>query len=458
MKTKLHFLKTTFLAFLTLFIYTSCGSDTDGGGAVPVTPTMSMSNVTLEFGDNEINDPSNSKNFTLTWNDLGENVVVSTSNNSFEISLNNDTFTNELTFTETTGSDQIYVRFSPTELGEQTGTLLIESEGLTSITKSMSGTGVPVTHNYLTFNDERLAFGGEYSQYAVQSFNLHDDLSDIETIKMFVKLRCPSEGCDEWDVFAHVQVKDTDSGEWYELGRFITPYWNDNSQLPRGFEFDVTDFKSLLTGNAELRIYTECWNSRGYEVSVDFDYVVGTPDYQHYAVSRVVQYNNNSIDGVIYGEDASAFDLTKSVTIPANAATTHLRTIITGWGHATPNDSDGRPCAEWCYRTHDVLINGSSMFNHYLGPLGCASNPVSNQAPGNWTPDRAGWCPGMAVPTRIDEFSTAMAGATFSFEYDFEDWTNDLNSTASNPHAYYAISNYVVVKSDTEIVKPSIAE
>ncbi|GAL65768.1 hypothetical protein [Jejuia pallidilutea] len=70
---------------------------------------------------------------------------------------------------------------------------------------------------------------------------------------MYVKLTCPDVGCDEWDVFANVKIKDQVSGEDYELARYITPYWNDNSQLDRGFEFDVTDFKSLLTGEVELR-------------------------------------------------------------------------------------------------------------------------------------------------------------------------------------------------------------
>ncbi|MCL4118069.1 UNVERIFIED_CONTAM: hypothetical protein GTU68_018020 [Idotea baltica] len=317
----------------------------------------------------------------------------------------------------------------------------------------LSGVGLAIIHNYVAFDNERLAFGGGFSQSSTQTFNLHDDLTNIETIKMYVKLSCPTDGCDEWDVYANVKVTDTDSGEMYELGRYITPYWNDNSQLERGFEFDVTDFKSLLSGSTELRIRTECWNANGYEVTVDFDYIEGTPDFPYYAVSRVLAYDDWSSSGVPYGVGHS-FDLGKSVAIPANSESTHLRTIISGWGHATPYDAGGRGCAEWCYRTHDVLINGSNMFQHDLGPIGCASNPVSNQDPGNWRPDRAGWCPGMVVPVRYDEFSTTMAGSSFTFEYDYEDWTNDLG----NGDAYYATSTFVVVKSNTPISKPVITE
>merc|ERR1711974_415029 len=118
-------------------------------------------------------------------------------------------------------------------------------------------------------------------------------------------------------------------------------------------------------------------------------------------------------------------------------------------GHTTPNDSNGRPCAEWCYRTHDVKINGATMFQHDMGPIGCASNPINNQNPGNWTPDRAGWCPGMVVPPRINQFGSTMAGGSFSFEYDYEDWVSDLAGGV----AFYATSTFVVVKSSTPINK-----
>ena len=225
--------------------------------------------------------------------------------------------------------------------------------------------------------------------------------------------------------------------------------------LDRGLEFDVTDFKSLLTGTTELRIYIENWTTKTDLVSLEFDYIEGTPDYPFYAVSEVLGFHANSIDGVPYGVSHSE-DLDRSVQIPNNAESSHLRTIISGWGHATPVDSDGRPCAEWCYRTHNVKINGSNSFQHYMGPIGCASNPIDNQAPGNWTPDRAGWCPGMAVPVRVNNLGTAFSGSSFTFEYDFEDWTSDGGTTSGQTGAYYATSTYIVVKSNTEISSPVV--
>jgi len=345
----------------------------------------------------------------------------------------------------------VYVRFISSELGLQVGGLTLQNDLTDDTTVNLKGFGLPVTYNYVAFDSERLAFGSGYSQSSEQIVTLHDDISNIETINMFVQLRCPEGGCDEWDVYANVLVRDVESNDWYELGRYITPYWNDNSQLDRGFKFDVTDFKSLLVGELELKIFTECWNDRGYEVSVDFDYVEGTPDYPYYAIAEVMQYNLNSLEGVPYGVD-HGFNLLRNVSIPANSESTHLRTIISGWGHATPNDSDGRGCAEWCYRTHNVTINGVNTFQHEMGPIGCASNPVSNQSPGNWAADRAGWCPGMEVPIRVNEFETSMASSSFIFKYEYEDWT----SNGANGNAFYATSMFVVVKSDTPISKPIV--
>lgn len=316
---------------------------------------------------------------------------------------------------------------------------------------------LPETYNYVAFNNQRIAFGGGHDQTKKASFNLHQDNTNIETINMYVKLRCPTGGCNAWDVFANIKVKDTDSGEWYEIGRYITPYGVDNSQVARGFKIDVTDFKSLLQGSAELFARIETWGSDGWELTVDFDFIEGNPDYKYYAVSKVLSYDEWSTSGVVYGVDASAFDLNKAITIPNNAESTHLRTIISGWGHATPLDNDGRPCAEWCFRTHHIKIDGADTFSHKMEPIGCDSNPVNPQN-GNWVPDRAGWCPGMAVPVRVDGFSSSMAGNTFTFEYDFEDWTSDGGTSSGQNGAYYATSTFVVVKSNSPINKPEVVE
>ena len=281
---------------------------------------------------------------------------------------------------------------------------------------------------------------------------------------MYLRLDCPSGGCDPWDRYANIMVKDKTTNEWFEIGRHITPYGVDNNALTRGLEFDVTDYKSLLEGNVELRIFVETWVSSGWIVSLEFDYTPGTPDYKYYKVSRIIQYNGNSLGGVPYGGlngnteiDLEKFDLIKSLQIGRNIESAHIRTIVTGWGHATPADSDGRACAEWCFRTHKIKIDNSNLFSHYMGPIGCSQNPINNQG-GNWTPDRAGWCPGMVVPVRINKFDNNISGKNMRYEYDFKDWVNDFQTTTDNKNGYYAISSFLVLKSNQEIQRATIIE
>lgn len=410
----------------------------------------------ITFPNTEANDVSSTKFFTLQGENLSSEIVISVTD-YFQLSLNDIDFSKTITISsdKSINKTTIYVRFAPSKTitFDVNGTVNINNEQADDISFPIIGKAIRNgIINYLTFDKERVAFGGGYTQTSRKNFTLHDDLTNIESIKMYVKLTCPDVGCDQWDVFANVKITDPISGELYELGRFITPYWNDNSQLTRGFEFDVTDFKSILTGTVELRIRTECWNTKGYEVTVDFDYLEGIPDYPYYAVTRVFNYDNSSAAGVPYGIEHDK-DLTRTITIPSNAESTHLRTYINGWGEANPSDNDGRRCAEWCYRTHTIKINSTDTFNHYLGPLGCASNPVNNQSPGNWMPDRAGWCPGMVVPIRIDEFSTLMTGSSFNFEYTFEDWTND-----ETKDSYYPISTFIVVKSNSVIIRPTVVD
>ncbi|WP_298425936.1 peptide-N-glycosidase F-related protein [uncultured Kordia sp.] len=431
------------------------------GNSLEIPREIQVVGAVSNFGDVNIGTMSTAQTVQVKGLDL-ENNVTATVAGSFEISTDNVTFSNTAAYDYTainTTAEDLYVRFIPstTDLGAQTGTITLAATGVPDVVINLSGTGTAVRHNYQTFEDQRIAFGGGFNQTVTNTYTLHNDLSNIEQILMYVKLRCPSGGCNAWDVYANIKVKDTDSGDFYEIGRYITPYGVDNSQVARGFEIDVTDFKSLLQGSTELYARIETWGADGWELSVDFDYVEGTPDYLYYAVADVISYDDWSTSGVPYGvtNDPATWDLTKTIAIPSNAESTELRTIISGWGHATPVDSDNRPCAEWCFRTHDVLINGTATFQHNMGPMGCNSNPVQPQS-GNWTPDRAGWCPGMAVPVRKDVFSTPMGGSSFTFEYDYQDWTSDGGTTSGQTGAYYATSTFVVVKSNTPISKPTV--
>ena len=434
-------------------ILMTCGSDDDSENNVINLPTSISTNVSsLSFENTMVSQISESQVIILsTENSSSEINIVSP--DGYEVSLDNSTFSETLNFMPDI-SNEIYIRFIPSEAINYYSTLVISSADISNnININLFGIGTSMIHNYQAFQNQALGFGGGFNQSASQVFNLHNDLSNIQQIKMYLQIDCPSTGCDDWDRFANVKVRDQVSGNWYEIARYITPYWVGTQQLVRGLEFDVTDFKSLLKDSVELRIYIENWTAKADIVSIDFDYIVGTPDYENYAIAEVLDLHSNSISGVPYGVSHN-LDLEKSIQIPNNSENIEFRTIISGWGHATPYDADGRPCAEWCFRTHDIKINGSNTYQHNLGPIGCSANPLNNQNPGNWQPDRAGWCPGMEVPVRMNNLDTSYNGSIISFEYDFENWTSDGNGG----NAFYAISTYIIVKSNSEINEPIVTD
>lgn len=434
-------------------ILLTCGSDDESENNIINLPASISTNVSsLSFENTMVNQISESQVIIINAENTSSEINVSAPE-GYEVSSDNSSFSQSFSFTPEI-SNEVYIRFTPAEAINYYSTLTISSNDISNnININLFGLGTPLIHNYQAFQNQELGYGGGFSQSAIQMFSLHDDLSEIQQIKMYLQIDCPSTGCDDWDRFANVKVKDQATGNWYEIARYITPYWVGTQQLQRGLEFDVTDFKSFLKDNVELRIYIENWTTKADIVSIDFDYIVGTPDYENYEVAEVLSLHSNSISGVPYGVTHN-LDLEKSIQIPSDSENIQFRTIISGWGHATPNDADGRPCAEWCFRTHDIKINGSYTFQHNLGPIGCSANPINNQNPGNWQPDRAGWCPGMAVPVRMNSLDTSYSGSTISFEYDFEDWTSDGNGG----NAFYAISTYVIVKSNSEITTPIVTD
>ena len=434
-------------------ILLTCGSDDESENNVINLPASISVNVSsLSFENTMVNQISESQVIIIDAENTSSEVNISAPE-GYEVSSDNSSFSQSFSFVPEI-SNEIYIRFTPAEAINYYSTLVISSNDISNnININLFGLGTPLIHNYQAFQNQALGYGGGFSQSASQMFSLHDDLSEIQQIKMYLQIDCPSTGCDDWDRFANVKVKDQATGNWYEIARYITPYWVGTQQLQRGLEFDVTDFKSFLKDNVELRIYIENWTTKADIVSIDFDYIVGTPDYENYEVAEVLSLHSNSISGVPYGVTHN-LDLEKSIQIPIDSENIQFRTIISGWGHATPYDADGRPCAEWCFRTHDIKINGSNTFQHSLGPIGCSANPINNQNPGNWQPDRAGWCPGMAVPVRMNSLETSYSGSTISFEYDFEDWTSDGNGG----NAFYAISTYIIVKSNSEITAPVVTD
>ena len=451
------------IGIILFFISCSGGDDSSGDEIITQIPSIIVDKTSLNFDDTMVSKSSSSSSILVESKNVNSSVEISVTD-GFQISSDNLNFGNSLTI-DANQTKTVHVRFSPSKIQTYSGTIDIKNAEANDIKISLSGDGVRLKYNYKAFSKTRLAWGSGFSQSASQSFDLHNNNDNIEGIKMYIRLECPSGGCDPWDRFANILVKNSSTNQWYEMARHITPYGVGNSQLTRGLEVDVTDFKSVLSGNVELKIYAETWVASGWVISLEFDYLAGNPDYKYYQITPVLQFNRNSLSGVPYGGengntqlDKEKFDLTKTISFGSNIKSAHFRTIISGWGHATPADSDGRACAEWCFRTHKIKIDNVDKFSHYMGPIGCGNNPISNQG-GNWAPDRAGWCPGMVVPLRLDKFDSDVSNTDINFEYYFQPWINNFAGTPgyNNKNAYNAISTFIVLKSDQEIEPATIS-
>jgi hypothetical protein len=336
-------------------------------------------------------------------------------------------------------------------------------------TSNASGTALATNFTIKTFNKEPIANAAVVSK----KFTFPAGSEDVTKILMHVYLTCPTGGCPPWDVFANLKLMKSNGDDTktygYELGRWITPYGKDNTSIPGGWVIDVTDFRSLLIGEVTLETRAEVYSGT-WQFSVDFEYFTGTPQYKYSTVVPVIEYNAWSTSGITFGKGivtANSYNgkqMGFSIQMPSNAEKTSFRSIISGWGHAQPLAQGGRGFAEWAFRKHQLNIDDTPTFWHDMASLGCGTNPkvVKNQG-GNWTGNRAGWCPGMEVPVRTDVLATPKAGQTFNFNYVLQEdqWNpSDMMSKWRDndavPGAYYALSTYLVVQSNTPIANKPI--
>ena len=93
--------------------------------------------------------------------------------------------------------------------------------------------------------------------------------------------------------------------------------------------------------------------------------------------------------------------------------------IISGHGQDEGN------CAEWCNHQHEFTVNGSAThlreFPGQVVSQGCSEQADLGVVPGqwgNWTPGRAGWCPGQAVqPWIVDITDDVTIGELNTLDY-----------------------------------------
>lgn len=217
-----------------------------------------------------------------------------------------------------------------------------------------------------------------------------------------VDLHCPSGGCDPWDRFAKIEViKNNDT---LEIARYVTPYG-----MGCTMEFDVSDYRSYLTGEVTIHSFIDTWVNPGWSVSANLVYSPGEPEYKNVEIARL--YSN---DYLVYG-DPDRPPIIPIFHLKTDALKTLVRIINTGHGQGNASNA-----AEFYEANHTVKLNENTI-THHLWRANCSQTNCSPQN-GTWTLSRAGWCPGS--PVLPADFPAPSHGSSLNFQYVLEDYLN----------------------------------
>lgn len=279
----------------------------------------------------------------------------------------------------------------------------------------------------------------------IDTFSFPDDLTRFGKIVLFYTIGCPDtpDDCDPWDRLGYLQVLH-DTGEVdtlglpiiepYEIARIITPYDITGGSRPDSciWQLDVTDYRTLLSGEVTLSNYIESWigGSDGWLVTIDFAFIEGETFSDPYKVINLWQDYY-----ILFGDPSDPVEdylYPLTIDIDPEADRVKLRVITTGHGQGNTNN-----CAEFCNKLHTMIANGDE-YSFRPWRSDCAQNPCSPQG-GTWTYPRAGWCPGDAVyPWDQDITSSVTPGEQATLDYDIEPYENLCRPT--NPDCVSGIT------------------
>jgi hypothetical protein len=284
-------------------------------------------------------------------------------------------------------------------------------------------------------NEEQHNFGG-FGQSRFTLINMPLHMEDFDQLLLHFDLECPDTGCDPWDQAGGFYI--IQNGVEHEIARFVTPYGIECGD----WTVDVTDFKTKLAGNITLRSFIQVFGPSGWLLNADLEFIKNsTPTYQQVTPLWETSY-------WVYGEPTVSHDLeAQTNTIASNTQNTYMRMTITGHGQGNTNNA-----AEFSNQTHTIMVNNELAGTHNLWKADCGQNSCANQG-GNWTPSRAGWCPGQEVtPLVFDLNGEATPGADLTLDYELEDYVNLLNTGyngGSHTEPFYRIFGYLVEQSDS---------
>ena len=190
-----------------------------------------------------------------------------------------------------------------------------------------------------------------------------------------------------------------------ELGRWITTYHREGRWV-----YDNSAALPLVSKGGAQRLRFE--TSGPYELTLDLRFTATAKE------ARPQETFHLYGEGWIY-EGSNALVEPVTVAIPAEATKVELATVISGHG------SDANYCGEFCNMEHHFVVNdGYEVL--WDSPTagtqwGCRNQVEDGAIPnqyGTWWYGRAGWCPGMQVPTVVTDITDQVViGADNTFDY-----------------------------------------
>ncbi|MBP1841376.1 T9SS type A sorting domain-containing protein [Formosa algae] len=278
----------------------------------------------------------------------------------------------------------------------------------TTITKNVEVSNSISTQNVKTMDEAVIEYNTTNSRNFYGTFTMPQHVGSYDKIIANLLVECPSTtgDCDNWDRRAFIDVMGPD-GNWIQIIRYITPYGVGCSHT-----IDLTDYASLLQGEVEFRMFIDTWGTGGWQISLDFEYQQGTPEYLYSSVDELWDGNWD-----LGNPDDLQPVPVANYTYNANILSSHLRLSNTGHGWG---DNNSENAAEFYNATNYIDVDGEPNYTQNLWNT-CNPNPDScTGQQGTWTYNRAGWCPGSIAPPDIVDMTSQISKGTVDFSYRFD--------------------------------------
>lgn len=310
-------------------------------------------------------------------------------------------------------------------------------------------------------------YGWSQEEDTVVHLHFPEDMSPYGMIQLTYTMCGWNKGPAAWDMTTQIMVHDRQSDEWYELTRCITPYGGSFTRTwSKSFYIDVTEFASLLAGDAELKVFYCGWDataSRAHAVRLSFALYEEKPRYGkavwHQKIyDSTIDGGNTGYRSWAYGvqSDTANYSIEaperlglRTIQIPEGVTDAILRVCFTGHGQDALTGHQGtypdRPgyqpnnSAEFDYNYYTIHLDGNTVAQKgYIWEF----NQNNYSQAGTYKYDRCGWGPGKPCNVQHWRLSGLNGKArTMTLDFDLDRYI----STNTSPRAESVAQFYVEV-------------